>query len=163
LSYDSLAMPEENVRDLVRRVREQLQAAGPLGAFLLAELDSSISRGVDDDAFRKIPPKGQVEHQGRRAANEVELFEILSGVLETYLVTLPSAAREFNNFLKDKFQVDHFEIAVDPSLLDNDIQVAGRATWERVVPSTNERLIGAMKEINTIVQRVRRTRGMEHA
>jgi hypothetical protein len=40
-------MADETVREIVRRVRTTLQEKGPAGAFLLAELDGAISRGVD--------------------------------------------------------------------------------------------------------------------
>jgi hypothetical protein len=145
-------MADESVRDIVRRVRSVLQEKGPVGAFLLAELDASISRGVDDLPTPESKPARSVEIPGRRSPEEAELVEILHGVFETYLVTLPSVAASLTTQLHDRFGCDHCEVALDPSLLGDELQLSGRARIDAIVPLVpNEEASRALREIRRLV------------
>jgi hypothetical protein len=145
-------MADESVRDIVRRVRSVLQEKGPPGAFLLADLDASISRGVDDLPTPDSKSARSYEITGRRSPEEAELVEILQGVFETYLVTLPSAAASLTTHLHDGFGVDHCEVALDPSLLGDELQVSGRARIDAIVPLVpNEKASSALREIRRLV------------
>lgn len=149
-----MAMADETVLELVRRVRSTLQAKGPAGAFLLSELDAAISRGVDDlfDQSRgRIEP---YEAQGRRSLNEGELLEILYGVFDTYLITLPSVASSMTTSLRERFGIDHCEVTLDRSLLADDLQSFGRARIDAIIPLTaEERVTESIREIGRLLKR----------
>jgi hypothetical protein len=145
-------MADESVRDTVRRVRSVLQEKGPVGAFMLSELDASISRGVDDLPPPDSKPSRSFEIPGRRSPEEAELVAILYGVFETYLVTLPSVAASLTTHLHESFGVDHCEVALDPSLLGDELQVSGRARIDAIVPLVpNEKASRALREISRLV------------
>lgn len=124
-------MADETVRDIVRRVRNTLQEKGPAGAFLLSELDSAISRGVEDI---RSPEAKSSEISGRRGPDESELLELLHSVFQTYLVSLPAVSQSLNTHLRDRYRVDHCEIDLDRSLLGDELQLTGRARVESAVP-----------------------------
>ena len=146
-------MADESVRDVVRGVRRTLQEKGPAGSFLLAELDAAISRGVDDlpvGSRRKGAPS---EITGRRSPNEAELLGILYSVLDTYLITLPSVSASLTNHLRERFGVDHCEITLDPSLLGDELQLAGRARVDAIVPlAPDKKVIDALGEMGRLIK-----------
>jgi hypothetical protein len=127
-------MPDENVRDVVRRVRRSLQEKGASGAFLLQELDAALASGV-----RVRPESSSKERLSEdadgRSLNDAELLGILHSLFDTYLITLPSIASSLSTHLQRRFGVDHCEIALDRSLLEDTELDAGRARLETVVPS----------------------------
>ena len=153
-------MAEESIRDLVRYVRRSLQESDERGAFLLSELDSSISRGSEefprDDAGDEYPGEGN----GSRALSEVELLEVLASVFETYLVTLPAMATSLISELRERSRIDRVEITLDPSLLGDELQQTGRARIDTVVPSIpNQAMVESLRAINEFVEDARRGRG----
>jgi hypothetical protein len=147
-------MADETVRDIVRRVRTSLQEKGPAGAFLLAELDGAISRGVDLTARPKAGRTASAEEvSGRRSPNEAELLEMLSSVFETYLVTLPAVTESLNVHLRERYQVNHCEIDIDRSLLGDELQATGRARVEAAIPSPpSSKVKDAISEIGRIAR-----------
>jgi len=68
-------MADETVREIVRRVRTTLQEKGSAGAFLLADLDDAISRGVDLTARtqggKRVPAE---EASGRKKPERSRAF-----------------------------------------------------------------------------------------
>jgi hypothetical protein len=147
-------MADETVREIVRRVRTTLQEKGPAGAFLLAELDGAISRGVDLTARTQGGKRVRAEEaSGRRSPNEAELLEMLSSVLETYLVTLPAITESLNVRLRERYKIEHCEVDIDRSLLGDELQVTGRARVEAAIPSppSNE-VRNAIREIGLIAR-----------
>ena len=144
-------MPDESIRHLVRRVRRTLQERGAPGAFLLQELDIAISSGTR--VRTEIVPKNTApETSDGRSLNDDELLEVLHSVFETYLVTLPSIANNVRNRLQLRFGVEHCEIALDRSLLEDDEVAAGRVRLEAVVrPEPSESVKLAVWRIGEIV------------
>lgn len=134
-------MANESVRDVVRRVRSALLEKGPAGAFLLAELDAAILRGVDDLPVGSRTGGETSDTPGKRSPNEAELIEIIYGVFDTYLVTLPSIAASLTTHLREKFGVDHCEVTLDRSLLGDELQLAGRARIDAIVPVAPDRKV----------------------
>lgn len=129
-----------------------LQEKGPIGAFLLSELDASISRGVDEapnDGTEKPVPAQAV---GRRTPTEMELLGILASTLETYLLVLPGVARSLSSYLAEHHKVRDVEITLDPSLLGDELQQTGRARIGAVVPHLpDEKGLIALKQIRGIL------------
>lgn len=145
-------MADENVRNLVRRVRRTLQERGAAGAFLLQELDIAISSGtrVRPEA---APPSALPEDSEGKSLTDTELLAVLHSVFKTYLVTLPSVARGLNERLERRFGIEHCEIALDRSLLEDDEAAAGRVRLETVVPSEpSDSLDAAVRRLGEIVQ-----------
>jgi hypothetical protein len=134
-------MADESVRDVVRRVRSTLLEKGPAGSFLLAELDAAILRGVDDLPVGSQRGGERSDTPGKRSPNEAELIEIIYSVFDTYLVTLPSVAASLTNHLREKFGVDHCEVTLDRSLLGDELQLAGRARIDAIVPLAPDRQV----------------------
>jgi hypothetical protein len=132
-------MAIESVRDLVRRVRSTLLEKGPAGSFLLAELDAAILRGVGDLPVGSQRGGEPSDTPGNRSPNETELIEIIYGVFDTYLVTLPSIAASLTSHLRERFGVDHCEVTLDRSLLGDELQLAGRARIDAIVPLAPDR------------------------
>ena len=130
-------MAEDSIQDLVRHVRGELREKGELGSFLLAELDAAIAHGSEERPHRS-PGVDREESQGRRPLDEVELVEVVAGVLTTYLVTLPATIRSLNENLRHHGQVSGAEIAVDPTLLGEELQAAGRLRVDQIAPSVSE-------------------------
>jgi hypothetical protein len=147
-------MADESVRDIVRRVRGSLQEKGPAGAFLLAELDRAISRGVDLTTDSRRGKRTQLDQSsGRRDPSEAELLEILSSVFETYLVTLPAVTESLNTHLRERYKVEHCEIDIDRSLLGDELQLTGRARVEAAIPAPpKEQIRVAILEIGRIAR-----------
>jgi len=148
-------MADESVRDIVRRVRRTLQEKGPLGAFLLAELDAAISRGTDElpEGLRNSKAASS-ETAGMRSPNEDELLAILHNVFETYLITLPSVAASLTSRLRDRFAVAHCEITLDPSLLGDELQLTGRVRLDAIVPSSPDiQVVEALSKIGRLLRR----------
>lgn len=146
-------MAEESVRDLVRHVRAVLQEKGPLGAFLLSELDTSISRGGEELGSAngtKNPHPDQVI--GRRMATDEELLEIVVSTLETYLLTLPRVVDSLTSQLRESFGIREIEVTLDPSLLSQERQEAGRAPINLVIPRLRDgKALTAIKELAEVV------------
>jgi hypothetical protein len=146
-------MPDESVMDIVRRVRGALQDKGSLGAFMLAELDAAIARGVDEGPEDDRKANTSSKSSGRRSPTETELLGILQGVFQTYLVTLPLVAKELDARLHEKFGVDHSEISLDRSLLGDELQLTGRARTDAVVPPVlDDKVAKAVTAIGQIVR-----------
>ena len=149
-------MAEESVRDLVRNVRRALQEKGPVGGFLLAELDASISRGVEEVAPTDREKVSPTQIVGRREPSEEELLSILVGTLETYLLVLPSVAESCASHLRDHYKVEQVEISLDPSLLGDELQLTGRARIDMVVPARrDEKVLVALAELRQITSEAR--------
>lgn len=146
-------MAEESVRDLVRYIRTALQEKGPLGAFLLSELDASISRGVEEtssgDRQDKVLPAQII---GRRAPNDAELLGILVSTFETYLLTLPAVSNSLTTYLREHYKVEQVEVTLDPSLLGVERQRTGRAQIDEIAPRTSDANVrAALIELNGLV------------
>jgi hypothetical protein len=146
-------MPEESVRDLVRHIRAVLQNKGPLGTFLLSELDASISRGVDE-----LPPNFGIERPGveqfigRRIATNEELLGIVVSTLETYLLTLPAVVNSLSSYLREHYKVQKIEVTLDPSLLGEEQQQTGRASIDAITPRLeDEKALAAIRELMEVV------------
>jgi hypothetical protein len=149
-----MSMADESVRDVVRRVRATLQEKGPVGTFLLAELDAAISRGVEDLSMGSGKGRTASETPGRRSPNEAELLGLLYGVFDTYLITLPSVAASLTTHLREHFGVDHCEVTLDSSLLGDELQLAGRARIDSIVPEApKEQVIEAIGVIGRLAKR----------
>jgi hypothetical protein len=114
-------MAEESIRDLVRYVRRSLQESDERGAFLLSELDASISRGSEEFPRDDAGDEYSMEGGGSRALSEAELLEVLASVFETYLVTLPAMATSLISELRERSRIDRVEITLDPSLLGDEL------------------------------------------
>lgn len=147
-------MADETVRDIVRRVRTALQEKGPAGAFLLAELDGAIYRGVDLTARtqggKRVPEE---EASGRRSPNEAEMLEMLSSVFETYLVTLPDITNSLNLHLRERYKIEYCEVDIDRSLLGDELQVTGRVRVEAAIPSSpSDDVRNAIRKIGRIAR-----------
>ena len=127
-------MAIESVRDLVRHVRSTLLEKGPAGSFLVAELDAAILRGVGDLPVGSQKRGEPSDTPGNRSPNETELIEIIYGVFDTYLVTLPSIATSLTAYMRERFGVDHCEVTLDRSLLGDELQLTGRARIDAIVP-----------------------------
>ena len=141
-------MAEESVRDIVRYVRRVLQEKGPIGVFLLAELDASISRGVEEVARTDRDKVLPTQVVGRRTPNEEELQSILVSTLETYLVVLPGVAHSLASYLREHYKVEHVEISLDPSLLGDELQQTGRARIDMIVPpNRDEKVLNAISQL----------------
>jgi hypothetical protein len=151
-------MPEESVRELVRHVRAVLQQKGALGAFLLSELDASISRGVEEVPSNYHDQIWRAEEIiGRRAPSEEELLQILTSTLHTYLFTLPATADSLSKYLREHYGIQQVEITLDPSLLDEERQATGRAQIDAIVPRIQDgKAIVALKELIEVVADVKR-------
>lgn len=145
-------MADESITDLVRRVRSSLQERGPLGAFLLTELEAAIASGIEEDLSSKRQGDVSAETPGRRAPTEAELLDILAGVFETYLVTLPSIARAMSKQLNEKFRIEDCEIELDRSLLRAELQTAGRTHLDEVIPKTEQNVSEAVLAIRRIAR-----------
>lgn len=146
-------MADESIIDLVRRVRGSLQERGPLGAFLLTELEAAIASGIEvDDSSSKMKGNDSAETPGRRAPTEAELLDILAGVFETYLVTLPSIANALRKQLNEKFRIEDCEIELDRSLLRAESQTTGRTHLDEVIPMTEKNASEAILEIRRIAR-----------
>jgi hypothetical protein len=147
-------MADETVREIVRRVRGSLQEKGPAGAFLLAELDRAISRGVDLTTSSGKGKRTRTDQSsGRRDPSEAELLEILSSVFETYLVTLPAVTESLNAHLRERYKVEHCEIDIDRSLLGDELQLTGRARVEAAIPAPpKDEVKLAIREIGRIAR-----------
>lgn len=145
-------MADESITDLVRRVRSSLQERGPLGAFLLTELEAAIASGIEEDLSSKRKGDVSAETPGRRAPTEPELLDILAGVFETYLVTLPSIASAMSKRLNEKFQIEDCEIELDRSLLRAELQTTGRTHLDEVIPKTEQNVSEAVREIRRIAR-----------
>ena len=146
-------MADESVTDLIRRVRTSLQERGPLGAFLLTELESAIASGIEDDSRPSTRDTGaSLEAPGRRAPTEAELLEILAGVLETYLLTLPSIANAMTVRLRERFQITDCEIELDRSLLRAELETAGLTRLDAVIPKTDQKVYSAIQQIHQIAR-----------
>jgi hypothetical protein len=150
-------MAEESVRDLVRHVRRVLQEKGSIGAFLLSELDASISRGVNElarDDHEKTLPAQVI---GRRTPTEEELLGILLSALETYLLTLPTVADSLRSYLREHYKVEHIEITLDPSLLVDELNETGRVRLDMIVPRTaDEKAVTALEQLREIAAEAKR-------
>jgi hypothetical protein len=147
-------MADESVRDVVRRVRSTLLEKGPAGSFLLAELDAAILRGTDDLPVGARSGGQPSDTPGNRIPNDAELIEIIYGVFETYLVTLPSIAASLTTHLRERFGVDHCEITLDRSLLGDELQLAGRARIDAIVPlAPDKQAAEALRNIARLLKR----------
>ena len=131
-----------------------MQEKGPAGAFLLAELDRAISRGIDLTATSRKGKRTQPDQSlGRRDPSEAELLEILSSVFETYLITLPSVTESLNAHLHERYKVEHCEIDIDRSLLGDELQLTGRARVEAAIPAApKDEVKIAIREIGRIAR-----------
>ena len=146
-------MAEESVRNLVRHVRTVLQEKGPLGAFLLSELDTSISRGAEELGSDNRSDWHQPDQViGRRIATDEELLEIVVSTLETYLLTLPRVVDSLTSHLQESFGIRDIEVTLDPSLLSQERQEAGRAPISSVAPRLPDvKALNAIKELVEVV------------
>jgi hypothetical protein len=152
-------MPEESIRDLVGYVRRSLPGRGQLGAFLLSELDSSISRGADEFPRHDDEEEHPSEMNESRTLDEAELLEVLSSVFETYLVLLPAMAASLTSELTERSSFERVEITLDPSLLADELQQTGRARIDAVVPPTpNEAMVQSLHKIAEMVGAARTAR-----
>lgn len=130
-----------------------LQEKGPLGAFLLSELDASISRGVEEtsssDRQEKVLPTQII---GRRAPNDAELLGILVSTFETYLLTLPAVSDSLTTYLRGHHKVEQVEVTLDPSLLGVERQRTGRAQIDEIAPRIpDENARAALRALNEFV------------
>lgn len=144
-------MPDESIRDLIRRVRRTLQERGAAGAFLLQELDIAISSG--NRVRTQVNPRNDAspESEGLGLTDD-ELLRVLHSVFETYLVTLPSITRNFSERLLGRFGIQRCEIALDRSLLEEDEVAAGRVKLQAVVPpEPNQSVKAALSRLGEIV------------
>jgi hypothetical protein len=146
-------MAEDSIRDLVRQVRSTLRRKGSLGTFLLSELDASISQGIEEvslgDQAERAAPRQII---GRRMPDEDELLEILISVLRTYLLTLPEAADSLATHLREQHKIEHIEIALDPSLLDEELQRTGLVRLDAIVPGVlNVKASDALRQLCELV------------
>jgi hypothetical protein len=149
-------MPEETVRELVRYVRSSLRERGQLGAFLLSELESSISRGFEEAPILGKKLRNSEQASGRRSLDEAELLEVIGSVFETYLVTLPALAKSLASQLKDRDGIEQIEIVLDPSLLDDDLHEVGRTQLQAIIPSVpDDQVIQALKNIKFLASQPR--------
>jgi hypothetical protein len=158
-------MAELSVRELVRHTRAVLQRKGPVGAFLLAELDASISRGIEgappekytdqDDETNSRVDTALGGNSGRRILNEEELLEILVSVLQTYLVTLPAVTDSLTEYLRNRHDIDQVRITLDPSLLNEDGRRAGQVSLEEIAPRLADKAAkDAVRELCEIVSKL---------
>ena len=149
-------MPEESFRDLVRSIRVRLQA-GPLGTFLLSELDAAISRGVEErnssQGDRRVSTPEEVI--GRRTASDEEVLAIVIGTFGRYLLTLPAVADNLTNYLHERHHVQQIEITLDPSLLGDEGQQTGRIPMEAAIPRLQgEQALGALRELQVLLPEI---------
>ena len=146
-------MPEESVRDLVRHIRAVLQDKGPVGAFLLSELDASISRGIEEMPLTSRTEKLETEQFiGRRIATDEELLGIVVSTLETYLLTLPAVVDSFSSYMQGHYKVQQIEISLDPSLLGAERQLTGRTPIDAITPRLQDhKALAAMRQLTELV------------
>jgi hypothetical protein len=145
-------MAEESVRDTIRHVRAALQEKGPLGSFLLAELDASISRGMEEFPVSAVPGRKVPEQIiGRRPPTDDELLVILVGTLKTYLVTLPAVADSSLRYLSEHYGVKDVEITLDPSILGDEAPRTGHARIDAILPRLGEQGLSALRQLDEFV------------
>jgi hypothetical protein len=150
-------MPEESYRDFLRSIRVRLQDKGPVGTFLLSELDAEISRGVEEwnstQRDRRVSTPAEVI--GRRAAGDEELLAILIGTLGTYLLTLPAVADNLLDYLRQRHNLQQVEITLDPSLLGDEGQQTGRIPMDAAIPRLQgEQALAALRELQAFLPEI---------
>jgi len=151
------SMPEESFRDFVRSIRARLQDKGPVGTFLLSELDAAISHGVEErnstQRDRRVSTPAEVI--GRRTASDEELLAIVIGTLGTYLLTLPAVADSLTNYLHEQHRLQQIEITLDPSLLGDEGQQTGRIPMDAAIPRLqSEQALAALRELQAFLPEI---------
>lgn len=150
-------MATESVQEFVRSIRASLRERGPLGTFLLSQLEAAISRGIDEQNVSTLERVGwrAEDDVGSRTADDDELIAIVVNTFVTYLATFPAVADEIADYLREHYRVRQVEISLDPSLLGEAQGVDGRIPLESAIPRLqSDAAIQALGTLQTLLPRL---------
>lgn len=112
-------LPPALAREIVDRLRLGLTGRGPVGRFLLDQIDAALGAGIE---MRQEPlrrgNRSEWDKGGivRRAPSDLEILRIHLQVLQAYFVDAEQVATAASQTLRQHFHVDEVILALEPDL-----------------------------------------------